>query len=228
MKLVLLPGMDGTGLLFYRLLAALGDVDAVVVPLPQSGPQDYERLALYVKERLPDDEFILLAESFSGGIAARLSQQEIPNLKGIVFIASFLSAPGSLLVKAARWLPLKLLSSLPFSSVAFRKWFLGSDAGAEMIQAFRQVIRSVPTRVLKDRLAVIAAARYDGFRSLCPVAYIGAARDALVDSSKRQAFAEAYSNCTFEEIDGPHFILQARPAESATVIRQAVSYRQGL
>ncbi len=225
---MLLPGMDGTGALFYRLLAELRDMDALMVPLPQSWPQDYERLARYVKEHLPDGEFILLAESFSGGIAARLSQQEIPNLKEIIFVATFLSAPRPFLVKVARWLPLKLLSSLPFSSVAFRKWFLGGDAGAEMIRSFRRVIRSVPASVLKERLSVISKARYDGFRSLCPVVYVGAARDALVDPSKRQAFADAYSNSTFEEIDGPHFILQARSAESAAVIRKAVSNLQGL
>ena len=222
-KIVLLPGMDGTGLLFSRLMMELGDAEALVVPLPQEGPQDYECLAEFVRDRLPDDDFVIVAESFSGGIAARLSQEEVPNLKGVVFVASFLSAPRPLLVRIARWLPIKLLSLLPFLSIVHKRLFLGNDASAELIKEFRRVIRSVSTRVLKDRLSVIGKARYDGFWSPCPAVYIGAERDALVEKSKRREFSDAYQTIAFEEVDGPHFILQARPTECAAVIRQTVN-----
>jgi pimeloyl-ACP methyl ester carboxylesterase len=219
--------MDGTGLLFYRVMTELGGVDAVVVPLPQEGAQDYARLASYVESRLPEDDFVIVAESFSGGIAARLSQQEMPGLKGVVFVASFLSAPRPFLAQIARWLPIKLLSALPFTSVVHKKLFLGGDADSDLVAEFRRVVRSVPSAVLSDRLSVIANARYDGFRSPCPAVYVGAEKDALVEKSMRREFSDAYQNIAFIEVDGPHFILQARPEESAAVIHQAVSYLEG-
>ena len=103
MTLVLLPGMDGTGLLFAALLAELNEIETLVLALPQTGPQDYATLAEYIRPQLPQADFILLAESFAGGIAAQLSQQECAHLQGVIFVAAFLSAPKKRLTQLACW-----------------------------------------------------------------------------------------------------------------------------
>jgi pimeloyl-[acyl-carrier protein] methyl ester esterase len=62
--LVLLPGLDGTGLLFRRLLSALpNELQAKVVSYPNQA-LDLEQLAAHVLRQLPAQRVVLLAESF--------------------------------------------------------------------------------------------------------------------------------------------------------------------
>lgn len=227
MKLVLLPGMDGTGMLFGSLLANIQGKEVIVLPLPNEGAQDYKSLSQYILKRLPKEDFILVAESFSGGIAAQLSQQIVPHLKGIIFVASFLSAPTKLMAHFASLLPIRHLTHLPFSGIVYRLFFLGKDAGNKEIELFRRAIDATPVRALKLRLKVIAQAKYDGFKSAVPAVYIGAAHDMLVHPRKRLEFVQAYSDITFAELDGPHFILQAKPKDGAIAITEAVRLLTG-
>ena len=118
MKLVFLPGMDGTGKLFSPLL-----------------------------QELPEDDFILIAESFSGPIGYELSKR-------------------------------KAMYSLLHS--------------AEVIDL--------------------------------PVAYIQASSDKLLSADKAQEFRECFSSIIFKKLDGPHFILQSRPLESAQAIVELIEH----
>ena len=172
---------------------------------------------------LPGEEFILVAESFSGGIAAIISQHVIPHLKGIIFVASFLSAPQKVIAQCSSYLPLRFLAHLPLSSVVYRLFFLGKSAGSEEIKLFKSAIDTVSAKVLKLRLKVIAQAKYDEFKSSTPIVYIGGTQDKLVSLGKRVEFFQAYSEVTVFEVDGPHFILQAKPKAGAVAILEAVS-----
>lgn len=222
MKIVLLPGMDGTGELFREVLAELYPLDAHCLPLPSEGPQDYERLSTTLESSLPNEEFILVAESFSGGIAAHLSTKCLPNLKAIIFVASFLSAPRKITAYIASFLPLQRLTNFPFFNMICRSVFLGRNASNSKIDAFKRVLLSVPQGVLESRLKVIAASRYSGFETSLPSVYIGATNDMLVSSSKRAEFRVAYPKISFVEVEGPHFILQAQPKKGAAAIAGAV------
>lgn len=62
MKLVFLPGMDGTGNLFSPLFRFLPNFDCQVISLPEVGGQDYVSIKNYVKGRFPVEDFILIAE----------------------------------------------------------------------------------------------------------------------------------------------------------------------
>ena len=69
-SLVLLPGLDGTGLLFQPLVECLPDaIEPVVVSYPPDQKLGYEELLPLVLERLPAAPFVLLGESFSGPLA---------------------------------------------------------------------------------------------------------------------------------------------------------------
>lgn len=57
MKLVLLPGMDGTGILFKQLLANIQGMDVLVLSLPMEGSQDYQSLARKILKSLPELRF---------------------------------------------------------------------------------------------------------------------------------------------------------------------------
>ena len=74
MRLAMLPGLDGTGLLFDPLLAELPvALDPVVVRYPGDPEASLADLVDTAAESLSGGErWILVAESFSGPIAARL------------------------------------------------------------------------------------------------------------------------------------------------------------
>lgn len=112
-------------MLFDPLVANIQGMEVVVLPLPTEGAQDYKALSQDILKRLPNEDFILVAESFSGGIAALLSQQLIPHLKGIIFVASFLSGPKKMVARFASLLPIRYLARLPFSGIVYRLFFWG-------------------------------------------------------------------------------------------------------
>jgi hypothetical protein len=52
-KLVLLPGLDGTGELYDAFTAALADIETQVVSYPPDRELGYSELEQFIRERLP-------------------------------------------------------------------------------------------------------------------------------------------------------------------------------
>ena len=96
--LVLLPGMDGTGLHFAPMLRALGDrLPCTVVRYPDE-PLEYAEYERIARAALPADRpFVLLGESFSGPIALSIAATKPRGLAGYILCASFASCPRPLL-----------------------------------------------------------------------------------------------------------------------------------
>ena len=220
MKIVLLPGMDGTGKLFAPLLAVLSGFDCDVIKLPGTGPQDYQSITERVMSKLPSRDFILIAESFSGPIGLALASKQLPHLKGIIFVATFLSPPNRLLLTLAPFLPLKSLSSLPFSNYFHKALFLGADANDELLECFQSIVKSLPGALIKQRLRTMAGLKYQPQTINLPVLYIQALADHLVGKDKVREFQNTFQDLSVREIDGPHFILQANSSESSLAITE--------
>jgi len=212
--------MDGTGELFSPLLHGLSEFDCVVISLPQSGPQDYESLTHYVRARLPEDDFILVAESFSGAIGMQLVQQKIENIKGIIFVASFLSSPSRRLIALAKILPLKFMASLPFSKSFYKLLFLGLSASDELTRLFQSIVLAIPADIIRARLNTIQSLTFDFKSSELPAGYIQATFDRLVPSDKAIEVSRLFKNIIIKPIVGPHFILQAHPNECVLAITE--------
>ena len=221
-KLVLLPGMDGTGDLFTEFLSNY-DGEYLVIPLPKSGPQDHVSLAKLIKEQLPAENYILLAESFAGGIVPELLKQKNPHMKGVIFVASFLSSPNQLLLSIAKLLPIKTLASAPLPTIFFKFLLLGQGASKELLAKFITVTKSIPDFVLKSRLEVMSKQRLQSTTFDIPSIYIQALSDRLIPSQKGREFTKVFINIKYIEIEGPHFVLQAQPKESARLINEAIS-----
>jgi len=219
--LVLLPGMNGTGELFSEFLSYY-DGDHLVISLPVSGPQDHATLAEVINNQLPTEDYILLAESFSGGIVPELLKLEPTHIKGVIFVASFLSSPRSYLIGIAKLLPIKALVSLPLSNIAHRLLFLGQEATKPLLSKFVNVIKSIPKQVLSNRLDVMKRQQLPQVTFDIPVIYIRALSDRLISTKKSQEVANVFNRVEFIEIEGPHFILQAKPKETAEFIQSLI------
>jgi pimeloyl-ACP methyl ester carboxylesterase len=222
MKLVLLPGLDGTGDLFAALLIELSEFECRVITLPATGAQDYPSIVEQVKEKLPKDDFVLVAESFSGPIGAVLASKGLPQMKGVIFVASFLSPPKKLLVGFARYLPLKMLSKMPLAGYFHKLLFLGPDASHQLVDLFQQTILSLSPQIIKARLKSIQSLSVSSENLDLPAAYIQALSDRLVPAGKIVEFKSRFENLTVQPIEGPHFILQSKPAECAVAISELV------
>ena len=218
MILVLLPGMDGTGRLFVELLHELPDINCMIIPLPQCGKQDYQTLTEYIKNQLPKEDFILLAESFSGAIAFNLAKDKTNHLCGIIFVASFLSAPSRLLLLCAQLLPLKLLSNLPGAGFMQQNLFFGNQANKKLLDIFKKTINSVPTKIMRQRMQSMRSLVFQKTKIELPTATILPLTDKLLAKNKRHEFQKCFTNITVFKLNGPHFILQTKAKESAKII----------
>lgn len=214
MKLVLLPGLDGTGELFEPFLQALPITLKVQVIAYPNREQNYTELTEFVLSQLPNEDFVLLGESFSGYIAYQVALQKPAHLRKVVFVASFITTPRPWLLRAFNTLSKKLLAIRPPSLLI--KWFLLDTADKATVDLFLQVLKSVSPQVLAYRLEQIAQLPNSSNNSCeVPAVYLQADRDFLVPKQKFTDIKSLFSNLVLIKIDGPHFILQAMPQDCA-------------
>ena len=93
--LVLLPGLDGTGLLLAEFAASFGpEVEVIFVSYPDDPEAGYSELDQIAHSYLPTNQpFFLLGESFSGPIAISIAASSPPGLLGMVLCCSFARSP---------------------------------------------------------------------------------------------------------------------------------------
>ena len=218
MKIVLLPGLDGTGSLFSSLLRFLPTEDVTVIALPKFGDQTYEALTEYCQALIPKEPYVLVAESFSGPIGIKLASMDAGLLKRLVLVATFASPPKPFISKICSYLPVKWLMRLPLSGLASRMLFLGFSTPKEVLEEFMNSVASVPPEVIAQRLRVVSSF-YCGVSSLnMPVVYIQPKNDVLVPKKCFTVIEKLADNIDLKRVHGPHFILQAKPEACAKII----------
>ncbi len=220
MRLALLPGLDGTGLLFEPLISALPQgLQPLVVEYPQSCAGSFtDHVDTATAALSGGKRWLLLAESFSGPIAARVVIEN-PDLKiaGVVFCASFLTPPRRPLLALAKRSPLQAA----FSHVpdwALRTFCLGNRADRSTIDLVRLALSRAGPKALAARLRMLSAMpAFDGHIAV-PTLYLRAMNDRLVGPTSMHEFSRHCRQVNTVEIEGPHFILQTRPDACAKAV----------
>ena len=209
MKLLLLPGMDGTGELFAPFVSAVSSWGtAQVVRYPTQECLTVDELVTRIELSAPT---IVIAESFSGAVGIRLASRHSDLVKQLVLVKSFVMPPPlSGLLRGFGSLPFRV--SPPHW--ALRRWLVGDDASDEFVSAVSRTLKQVSPSVLAHRLASIS--RIDERERLSavsvPVMTLSGRQDRLVNGASRLVGREHF------EIDGPHLLLQARPREAAELL----------
>jgi pimeloyl-[acyl-carrier protein] methyl ester esterase len=221
-RLILLPGLDGTGDLYEPLLGHIGPtLKTEVVSYPADQRLSYRELADHVAGFLPwDSRYVLVAESFSGAVAAHLATRKPPGLAGIVFIASFITPPKPCLLAMARFVPFGLLPHMPFSAFIVRRLCLSSKSPDDLIEMVRQAVYKIKSEVLRHRIAMIRKLRMENWRETyeIPCCCIQAAGDKLVSPSCFGAIQAIFPRVQRIVIDGPHLIAQSEPEKCSKAI----------
>ncbi|HKQ30265.1 MAG TPA: alpha/beta fold hydrolase [Burkholderiales bacterium] len=219
--LVLLPGMDGTGLLLEDFVASMGaNADVVLMRYPCDEPLGYPELETNVRARLPQDRpFVLLGESFSGPIAISIAATPPANMRGLILTCTFARIPTWRGFRAlARFLPpinmpivrlvrRRLLG--PKDSPKFRT--LLDRASAQLAPAARKArLCAVLDVDVTDRLSRIAM----------PVLYLRASQDLVIPRAASESLLQHLPHMRIEEFPAPHALLQTMPDEAGRVIER--------
>ena len=228
MRLILLPGLDGTGVLFGPLLRALpARVEATVVSYPPDPSLGYAELQAYVTADVPDAApYVLVAESFSGPIAVAHAATRPPNLRGVVLCATFVRNPLPAFLPWLRLLAVPAVFRVPAPRSVLRAFLVGQDCPPEVLDLVISVHRGVSPSLMAHRLRHALGVNVAESLSLIavPVLYLAGASDRLVGRRGLAQFEGRARELTVVELDGPHLLLQTRPIAAA---REIVAFVDG-
>jgi pimeloyl-ACP methyl ester carboxylesterase len=231
MKLVLLPGLDGTGRLFQPLLPALPLwLQPLVISYPTDNFLGYSALCDYVRARLPADEpFALLGESFSGPVAVQIAAEPPPNLSALILSATFVTNPTIVPPLLGRVLFNSLLFRIQPPSFIIRRFMAGPESPLELVQLVQSVLRTVRPEVMAKRVRATLGVddRADLKRCPVPILYLKAEDDKIVRTGCLVEMREVRSDMKVMAFNGPHMLLQREPELTAKHISLFVENEMG-
>ncbi|MEO7423999.1 MAG: alpha/beta hydrolase [Fibrobacteria bacterium] len=225
--LLLLPGLDGTGRLFSRLIPELeGHFNLLSIAYPSDRILGAEAAVAYIQDRIPERvRYAIVAESFSGPLAIEFAARRPPGLLAIILVATFVSPPLGWLLRALlrAFAPLVAAILLRPSAWAMTYWLSGGEASLN--QDISAALASVKANVIVARLQALC--RVDARESLSrceiPILYLAGDRDRLVDPRYGREIARLGCNVTLGGLPAPHLVLQSQPRLAAKAIRRFLS-----
>ncbi len=220
MKIVLLPGMDGTGRLYEPFKAVLGvEVSLLVLRYPVAKVLGYAELEQSVRAQLPQDEpFILLAESFSGPIGVLIASDAPAGLRGLIMCCTFARNPHPALSALRHLTNLAPVNRAPAWLAS--ALLMGRFATASMLQTLADALSEVSNTVLRERMKSVLA--IDVTRQLAtvtvPTLYLQALHDRVVGPAAFELIQSALPAIELACLEGPHMLLQTQPHAAARVV----------
>jgi len=225
MKIVLLPGLDGTGVLFRPFLEHLpAELTPIVVSYPPDQELSYSELLQIVMENLPREPFVLLGESFSGPLALMAASTGPAGLRAVVLSATFVQNPTVLrfpsLAPIVR--PFAFRHYAQFTAV---KALLGQYATPELRLLTKNAIGAVRPEVIAHRVRSVVSVNVERELRECPVPilYLQGARDLVVPKRNLREIRKSLPSIQVAVMDAPHMVLQTQPAASAQAIAEFLS-----
>ncbi len=222
--LILLPGLDGSGLLFANLLPELPkEIKVITVAYPQQQFLSYSQLVFWLKDIVPrDSAYVVLGESFGSELAVKFAATHPPNLAGIILCAGFISNP----VRSWGILPRLLANPFLFQfqppDFAVKYFVAGAVAPRSLIQAVREARSSVSTTVFAKRAqaTIYCNAREEIRKVNVPLLYLQATEDHLVEKSSLAEIQRLHPQTISVSIRAPHLLLQTAPRAAAEAIME--------
>lgn len=220
-KLLILPGMDGTGLLLNPFIECLGGrVDAELFDYPTHVIQTYEEIINNVEAVLPTtgEDFVILAESFAGPVALSLAQKRIPGLRALILVVSFAATPRHFLLQLTGLLPMKRLLRLPVPRRFSSNMMLGRNAPDKIMDKLLEVFYMISPEVLASRLDQMRTFTIPQEVVNLPAMYIQATNDLLLPDNCLNDMKSILPQLEVHRIEGPHLVLDTHPKTCARLV----------
>jgi pimeloyl-ACP methyl ester carboxylesterase len=218
--LLLVPGLDGTGLLFYRQVPQLATRYRVgTLRLPDDVRSMDTLVAVVhdaVRQLSPDgDKVVLVGESFGGALSLSYALAHRDEVARLVVLNSFpYFGP-----QARLWLGYHLLKATPWGMMRLVRqltaWRMHSPhTGAAELRRFHELMRATTREGYLARLAILRT--YDVRPRLpqldVPTLYLAADRDHLVPSVEQaRLMADLTPNATLRVLHGHGHICLIAP-----------------
>jgi pimeloyl-ACP methyl ester carboxylesterase len=218
--LALLPGLDGSGELFFPIVPYLRDRFEIhlVRYADEASFGDYVESAA---RQLPSGGPVsLLAESFSGPIAISLLAGRRASFQASVLSATFCKSPMPFVTRLARRMPDKLFGYNPASRAFVGLFATGRDASPEVTGKALELLQKVRPGLFRRRIGLVhdldVTAELKAVE--VPLLYIQATGDRIVPARSGAEIDRLARNIKLARVNGPHMILQTRPQECARLI----------
>jgi pimeloyl-[acyl-carrier protein] methyl ester esterase len=222
MKLVLLPGLDGTGVLFRPFIAVLPpQIEPLVVPYPTQEPLGYDQLLQLALDAMPKHEpFVLLGESFGGPLSLRIAAQRPHNLRALVLAGSFIKCP---FLSPPHWAtslihPLPFRAFTPLTKLMTRFGLYDTpEHSALSVEAISQVAPEVFAHRVREIMRVDVTSELHA----CPVPllYLQGEHDLVVPASNLKRILQVRSDVRVTRIASSHMILKTQPLAAVNAIK---------
>ena len=216
-KLVLLPGLDGTGQFFSRLEAVLDNrVPLQVVKYPTDAMMSLDDYCAYAEAAIGGGSAVLLGESFSGPIAVKLAAKIPGEVKGLILVATYLKNPWP------RWMIRRAAHTSP--TAVPRGWIdavlSGPDEDRALAAQIAGVMAGFSDELRSARLELVATTDVRAVfqRLACPILALHGRSDWLVPRFALQRALKPMPGARMKVLSGPHMLLQKSAAEAGQVI----------
>jgi pimeloyl-[acyl-carrier protein] methyl ester esterase len=224
-RVLLLPGLDGTGELFAPLYDILHHAVATSIVRYES-ERSFEEYVGTAARTMPASDTVLVAESFSGPVALALAARYPVRIRCLVLCATFAQSPFRSMLRGAKFVPSSMLQPNPMQRLLLQHLCLNGERSASLLEQTVSVLRSVPATTMHARLATLASidVRPVLQKVTVPVLYLQASRDRIVSPRLGRALTSKLSNVSIRQVEGPHLLLQARPHDCAEAILQFLGH----
>ncbi|EJL81264.1 putative hydrolase or acyltransferase of alpha/beta superfamily [Polaromonas sp. CF318] len=224
LRLVLLPGMDGTGDLLAPLVNALApSMQVEVVRYPGHEALGYDDLHTFILARMTTAPFVLLGESFSGPLAISIAATRPAGLRGVILSCTFARNPRPAFSFVSHfvdnWVSRKIPPHMLTRLVS--PFLLGRFASTPLRSALEQALRQLSPQAMARRAQeVLRVDMRDKLKLLrVPVMYLQATQDHVVPASAAESLRQDLPAMEIVKLRGPHCLLQVSPAPAALAIQ---------
>jgi pimeloyl-ACP methyl ester carboxylesterase len=219
-SLVILPGLDGTEVLFGPLLANLPTwIKPVVLNYPATGTNSYEELIDWVEQRVASmGKFAVLGSSFGGPLALMLAARRPSQVSAVVLCASFVRPPRPELVRFRSITRTPVIATL--RAVRRIRYVIPGFASNDLRRAKAVLWRRVRARVLAARSRAVLGVDVRAQLQQCaaPLMYLAFSRDDVVPRANCDEVKSLAPQTHVVEVEGSHLGLFTNPVPSAAFI----------
>jgi pimeloyl-ACP methyl ester carboxylesterase len=206
---VFLPGLDGTGQLFDRVLSLVDGASYVVVRYPESATS-LQALVEVARDAINATECpVVIAESFSGAVLTSLLAEGDCDIRAAIFVASFAASPRPQLLRIAHRVP-EAIARAAMATVVSGFCVNGRDS-AELSGAVLQTLKLVPYQTLVKRLGFLRGLSGGVIATKVPVLALQASRERVLDRQAQLSVSRRFPAAKVEVVEGPHLLLHAVP-----------------
>lgn len=220
-EIVFMPGFDGAAELraeFVEELRAVAPARAIGYPNRKLETLNgYARFAS--SQTSAESRPVLVAESFSGLVAARWAAQD-PHVAALVLCGAFARNPSAWSDLAAAWPATAQFFGANWMNPM--SYLSGDPARRRWSRALTTAVASLHKDVLAERLRIIAtddvSADLGALR--IPILIVRFKDDLVIDAVASAALEAACHEPIVVTVPGPHYAIETRPRESAAALRR--------